>query len=71
MTDVVLGSDGLLYVATADAIWTVDPNEAQAGEPSTVTESSSSWRAPLTAVLLAVLAGALIARLAAGRRPKT
>lgn len=71
VTDVVLGPDGLVYVATADAIWTVDPNEARAGEPSPGDESSSSWRAPLTLVLIAVLAGALIARLVAGRRPES
>jgi glucose/arabinose dehydrogenase len=69
VTDVVLGPDGLLYVATVDTIWTVDPN-ARAGDPNTADGSSGPWRAPLTIVLLAVLGGALIARLAAGRRSK-
>ena len=67
VTDVVLGLDRLLLVATADAIWTVDPS-AQDGAPSPGGEPRNPWRVAVTIALLAVLGVALVARFAAGRR---
>jgi len=83
VTDVVLGPDGLLYVATVDAIWTIDPDRDATTASPAPTESAASVSAPgqaidppegnrwqpwIAAAAIVVLAGALVARLIAGRR---
>jgi glucose/arabinose dehydrogenase len=35
VTDVLLGPDGLVYIATNDAIWTMEPESAPVGSPTT------------------------------------
>lgn len=61
VTDVAHGPNGALYVATADAIWTVGPLADEA-------DGASSWRTWLAVGAIAVLIGALGARFVAGRR---
>jgi quinoprotein glucose dehydrogenase len=70
VTDLQVGPDDALYVATADAIWRVDaPGDDSLGPAPIAPQPESSdprgWIAVAAAVVLAV---ALIARLAAGRR---
>lgn len=61
VTDVAHGPEGALFVATADAIWTMGPLTEEPDEPS-------PWRTWLAAGAIAVLIGALGARFVAGRR---
>ncbi len=83
VTDVVQGPDGALYVATADAIVRIDPASASpdaSTATSTVTAPASpvspppgpvewgEWRTWVAATAIVLLAGALAARVAAGRR---
>ena len=69
VTDVVLGPDGLLYVATADSIWAVEPSTDEAGGlvPEEADEPSP-WRAWIAAAAIAVVIGALGVRFAVGRQ---
>ncbi len=67
VTDVMLGPDRLLLVATADAIWTVDPSTEQ-DTSSPREDPDAPWPLAVTIALLAVLGVALVVRLAAGRR---
>jgi hypothetical protein len=77
VTDVALGPDGLVHVATAGAISTIDPAVVvgSAGPPDDGATSLAGdddrdvqgWVAVIAAV---VLAGALIARVVAGRRAR-
>ena len=84
VTDVVLGPDGLLYVATVDAIWTVDPDRdatttspaptepaapsASPQGPAIEPREGAAWQPWVAATAIVVLAGALVARFVAGRR---
>lgn len=84
VTDVLLGPGGLLYVATADSIWTLRLEEVSGTTPTpTRTDSPSAtpsqqavatadegdaWRPWIAIAALVVLAGALGARFVAGRR---
>ena len=69
VTDVVLGPDGLLYVATTDAISTIDPATLRAPEAGDDAASTRGrWRGWVAAAAGVVLAGALVVRLLAGRR---
>jgi glucose/arabinose dehydrogenase len=84
VTDVALGPDGDLYITTADAIWTLGGLRAESPSPTTtgVTTSaatgspptssaddgSTGWRGAVAIAAIVVLAGALAARLIAGRR---
>ena len=61
VTDVSLAPDGTLYVATADAIWTI----ASLSEGS---NEGTPWRTWIAGSAIAVLVGGLGARLVAGRR---
>lgn len=77
VTDVLVGRDGALYVATADAIWRLGPS----GSPVAPTTSGSLGPAPMPTpadtgdrrvgwvalVAAVVLAAGLVARVAAGR----
>ena len=66
VTDVALGPDGLVYVATADAISTIDPAALGTPDPAADDERrGQSWVAVMAGI---VLAGALVARFLAGRR---
>ena len=69
VTDVALGPDGLVYVATADAISTIDPSTPE--RPAAVDDAASTrggWRGWAAAAAGVVLAGALVVRFLAGRR---
>jgi glucose/arabinose dehydrogenase len=69
VTDVALGPDGLLYVAMADAIATIDPSTIEA--PATGDDAAPSgggWRGWVAVTAGVVLAGALVVRFLAGRR---
>ena len=69
VTDVALGPDGLLYVATTDAIATIDPSTLDT--PATGDDAASTgdgWRGWATAAGGVALAGALVVRFLAGRR---
>ena len=78
ITDVAAGPDGRLYVATSDAIWTVEPAAAGAtlapASPNAPTtagpfdDAASSGRPWIAAAALAVIAIGLGLRFAAGRR---
>jgi glucose/arabinose dehydrogenase len=83
VTDVVLGPDGRLYVATSDAIWTLEPARATQVSPSiAVRTSTAAASAPpaasgnggsgippwVTIVAALAVAGGLALRLVAGRR---
>ena len=84
VTDVLLGPDGALYVATADSIWTLRLEEASGSTRApTLTDPPSAIPSPqvvataddgdslrpwIAIAALVVLAGALGARLVAGRR---
>ena len=70
VTDLQVGPDGWLYVATANAIWRIAPGtEATDGPGEEIDEGTSiparTWVALGAAVVLAV---ALVVRIAAGRR---
>jgi glucose/arabinose dehydrogenase len=70
VTDLQVGPDGWLYVATANAIWRIAPGtEATDGPGEEIDEATSiparTWVALGAAVVLAV---ALVVRIAAGRR---
>ena len=64
VTDVLLGPDRVLYVATDDAIWTVVPRTEGTGAAT----EPNPWRTWLAMGAIAVLIGALGARFVAGRR---
>lgn len=64
VTDVLLGPDRVLYVATDDAIWTVAPRTEGAGAAA----GPSPWRTWLAVGAIAVLIGGLGVRFLAGRR---
>lgn len=84
VTDVLLGPDGALYLATADSIWTLRLEEASGStQGPTLTDPSSAISSPqvvataddgdalrpwIAVAALVVLAGALGARFVAGRR---
>ena len=69
VTDVALGPDGLLYIATADAISTIDPSTLRAPEAGDGAASTRGrWRGWVAAAAGVVLAGALVVRFLAGRR---
>jgi len=84
VTDVLLGPDDALYVATADSIWTLrleevsgttpaptrtDPPSATPSPPAAATaDDGDAWRPWIAIGALVVLAGALGARFVAGRR---
>jgi glucose/arabinose dehydrogenase len=72
VTDLQVGPDGWLYVATENAIWRVAPGTSPTDGPGAAIEglqpSSLSWRTWVALATAAVLAVALIARLWAGRR---
>lgn len=61
VTDVARGPDGTLYVATANAIWTIGPPREEADE-------GGAWRAWIAGSAIAVIVGALGVRFVAGRR---
>lgn len=61
VTDVAHGRDGTLYIATANAIWTIGPLLEEADE-------GSAWRPWIAGGAIAVLVGALGVRFVAGRR---
>lgn len=70
VTDVLVGPDGALYVATADAIWRVGAPPTGSLGPTPMPSATgdegdpAGWIAIVAAV---VLAGALVVRLVAGR----
>jgi glucose/arabinose dehydrogenase len=84
VTDVLLGPDDSLYVATADSIWTLrlegmsgsNPTSARPDSPSATpspqvvatADDGNALRPWITVAALAALAGALGARFVAGRR---
>lgn len=69
VTDVALGPDGLLYVATADAISTIDPSTLEAPEAGDDAVSTRGrWRDWVAAAAGVALAGALFVRFLAGSR---
>lgn len=84
VTDVTLGPNGLLHIATVDAIWTLRPDSetgstaiptpseepAASSSPKTdaPTNDDDAWRSWVGIGALVVLAGALGARFLAGKR---
>jgi glucose/arabinose dehydrogenase len=84
VTDVLLGPDGALYVATADSIWSLRLEEASGSTPTptrtdppsatpspqvvATSDEGDAWRPGIAIAALVVLAGALGARFVAGRR---
>ncbi len=74
VTDLQVGPDGDLYVATSDAIWKL----AGAGSPVPATSptatpppddaSGGGWKTVVAVVAALVLAAGLVARFVAGRR---
>ncbi len=84
VTDVALGPNGLLYIATADAIWTLrpgaetgstvtptasqQPSASSTPQAAAATNDDDAWRAWVAIGALVVLAGALGARFVAGRQ---
>ena len=69
VTDVAFGPGRMIYVATADAIWVVDPRTEEAEVPAEAeADGPNPWRIWLAIGALAVLIGALGARFIAGRR---
>jgi hypothetical protein len=61
VTDVALGPDRVLYVATTDTIWTVEP-------PFDAGPETSAWKTWVATGAIAVLVASLGARFLAGRR---
>jgi glucose/arabinose dehydrogenase len=72
VTDLEVGPDGDLYVATTDAIWRLDaPGSPQIGRTVAPSTDDSSGRGSNTAIVIVaglVLAAGLAARLIAGRK---
>jgi hypothetical protein len=77
VTDVALGPRGLVYVATADAISTIDPatvpgsaGPADDGATSLAGDDDRDVQGWVAVIAAVVLASALIARIVAGRRAR-
>jgi len=72
ITDVAAGLDGRLYVATSDAIWTIEPASrgiaSMRASPSAADGGSGEGRPLIAVVAAVVLAMGLALRFAAGRR---
>ena len=71
VTDLQVGPDGLLYVATADAIWRIPPGtEATDGPGAEIDGTEIPARTWIALGAAAVLAVALVVRIVAGRRSR-